>query len=377
MIRIILPIIILILGGVAMGGLMTSADTEKRTDPPPVEMRVNVQTVQSSSQVSKVYSSGVVSPAQEVNIIPQVSGKIVSIADGLQSGRRFEKGDVIARIDRKDYKLVIQQEKARVEQAELNLKLEQERLQAAQREWELLGNEGEAPDLASRKPQLALAKLNVESAQASLERAELSLSRTKIRAPFNSIVKMEQLEVGQVVGQGVVATLLGTDQYWIRVSIPASRLADIDIPDVNAEEGSTVSVLYSPSASVQIEKKGTVLRLESELDPRARTATILIGVDNPLEGDKLPLMSGAYVDVCIHGKSVEQAYRIPSIAIKEGKHVLIADSEGKLAKKDVELGWTDGEESVVLSGLATGDKIITTAISYPIYGTPLTINEEK
>ena len=292
--------------------------------------------------------------------------------------KAFKKGEEIAQIDTRDYRLILQQEHARVEQAELNLKLETERLSAAQREWELLGNSGDAPELASRKPQLALAEINLTSAQASQERAELSLSRTTIRAPFNSMVKMEQLEVGQVVGQNAaVATLQGTDQYWIRVSIPTSRLGNIDIPDVNAEIGSAVTVQYSPSETMKVEKKGRVLRMESELDPQARTATLLIGVDNPLEGDGLPLLAGAYVDVMIDGRTVNKAYRIPAMAVKEGAYVLVADAENKLAKKDIEIGWADQSDVVVLSGLEDGDRIITTVISYPIYGAPLMLNEEK
>ena len=105
------------------------------------------------------------------------------------SGSRFKKGDVIARIEQTDYRLAVAGERSRVEQAKLNLTIEKERELDAQREWELLGNEGDAPELASRKPQLRLAELGVEAAEAGLERAELSLARTVLKAPFDCIVK--------------------------------------------------------------------------------------------------------------------------------------------------------------------------------------------
>jgi membrane fusion protein, multidrug efflux system len=376
MIRIVLPIIIIVLGGAAMGALISSAGTEKRSEIPPVELHVNVYSAQSSAESAKVYSTGVVQAAQEVNIIPQVSGAIVYVAEGLQSGRRFKEGELIAQIDREDYQLALQQEVARVEQAELNLKLEQERLSASEREWVLLGKEGEAPELASRRPQLALAEINVKSAQASKKRAELALSRTSIKAPFNSIVKMEQLDIGQIVGPtGVVAALLGTDHYLIRVSIPTSRLSDIDIPDITSEIGSQVQVIYSPSDRLKIEKTGEVLRLESELDPQSKTANLLIGIKNPLEGDGLPLMVGAYVQASIAGKVIKNAFLIPSVALRDGNHVLIADQDNKLARKDVVVGWVDGEKTIILSGLAEGSQIVTTPISFPIYGSPLTIEK--
>ena len=281
MMRIIIPIVILLIGLGVMSALIGAAGVEERSEVPPIEISVKAHRIQGQTQTVEVYSSGTVQPAQQVSIIPQVSGAIVWIAEGLQAGRRFQKGELIAQIDRTDYQLIVEQERARVEQAELNLQIEEERQQGAQREWALLGKEGEAPELASRKPQLALAKINLQSAQASLRRAEVALGRTAIKAPFNSIVQQEQLEVGQVVGAAAaaapVASLVGTDQYWIRVSVPTARLLDIEIPDVSAEKGSLVQVIFAPNDRHSDERTGRVLRLEGALDPQARTANLLIG----------------------------------------------------------------------------------------------------
>ena len=378
MMRIIIPIFILLIGLGVMSALISSAGVEQRSEVAPVELNVKVYRVRGQAETVEVYSTGTVQPAQQVSIIPQVSGAVVSIADGLQAGRRFKKGDVIAQIERTDYRLVVEQELSRVEQAELNLKIEEERQQGAQREWTLLNKEGEAPELASRKPQLALAKISLQSAQASLRRAEVALGRTAIKAPFNSIVQMEQLEVGQVVGQAApVANLVGTDQYWIRVSVPTARLLDIEIPDINAEQGSTVKVVYSPSDHHSDEWTGRVLRLEGALDPQARTANLLIGVDKPLEGEGLPLMIGAYVNVIILGKEIERGYKIPAIALLDGAYVLVADEDDKLKRKDVSVGWASGEEVILIDGVADDERVIITPISYPVYGSPLVVVEEN
>ena len=53
----------------------------------------------------------------------------------------------------------------------------------------------------------------------------------------------------------------------------------------------------------------------------------------------------------------------------------VADAENNLARKDVVVGWVDGDETVVLSGIEDLERLITTPISYPIYGSPLTILE--
>ncbi|MEC7985018.1 MAG: efflux RND transporter periplasmic adaptor subunit [Myxococcota bacterium] len=373
-IRIVVPILLLLAGVVSMVVLASSATEEEKVDIIPPEISVKIQSVNITPQRIKVHSSGVVRASQTVNIVPQVGGKIVSIADSLQPGRRFQKGETIANIDPEDYRLNLEQDKSRVQQAQVELQVEEKRQEAAQREWALLGNDGEAPLLASRKPQLEVARLALAAAKAAQNRSELSLSRTRLVAPFNGIIKSEQLEIGQVVGVGApVATLLGTDQYWVRVSVPAARLKDIDIPDVGVETGSKVLLVYRPSSEVMVEKVGVVLRLEAELDPQSRTATLLIGVDNPLGGDEFPLIIGAFVNVIIDGKQVDNAVQLPASALRDGDHVLVADKENKLARKDVQVGWTDGENVFITGGLESGDRVITSTISTPIYGTSLRI----
>ena len=369
----ILPIVIIGAGIGAMSALINSGEAEQRVDVVPPPLQVEVIKVAQSEELVKVYASGVVQPSHQVNLVPQVQGKVVYVADGLRSGSRFRKGEVIARIEQADYKLAVAGERSRVEQAKLNLTIEKERELDAQREWELLGNTGEAPELASRKPQLRLAELGVEAAEAGLQRAELALSRTVLKAPFDCIVKSEQLELGQVVGGSPVATLQGTEQFQVRVSVPTAHLPNLHIPGINGDDGSKADVRFQVSNDVELHKEGHVLGLESELDPQARTINVLIGIDDPMSGDGLPLLIGSYVDVELDGQSVMETVRIPSTALREGSYVLIADAEDKLAKKDVKIGWFDQADVVLTAGLTAGDRIVTTSMSYPIYGAELAI----
>ena len=371
-IRLIIPLLLLASG---IGGavvLASSAKKEERVDVPTPKISVSVFSVQNSSQQVILQSSGVVQAAQTVRITPQVSGKLNSVADNLQPGRRFAKGDLLVKIDSKDYRLALEQEKSRVERAALELQIEQKRQESAQKEWELLGNEGAPTDLASRKPQLQVAQINLEAAEAAMERARVMVNRTRIVAPFDGIVQSEQVEYGQVVNVGSpLLTLIGTNQYWVRVAVPASRLQAIEIPDITGDTGSLVKIRYAPSPEQEQIRDGVVLRMEAQLDQQSRTAHLLIGIDNPLDG--FPLMLGAYVDVEIMGKKVPSGVRIPASALREGSHVLIADEDNKLAKKDVVVGWVEKEEVVIVDGLEDGVKVVTSQMSMPIYGSLLEI----
>lgn len=372
----IISLLIILLGIGSMVALVNAGGTEQRIEPELTALKVEILEVTPAVQQSKIYTSGVVQPSQQINLVPQVSGRIVFVADGLQAGRRFSKGEMIAKIEPADYQLMVRQEKARVEQAKLNLKLEEERQATAQREWELLGNEGATPELTSRRPHLELMQVSLDAANAALERAELNLFRTTMYAPFNAIVKQEQLDIGQVVGGSPVGILQGTDSFFVRASIPISRLPEIDIPE-GTEDGSEVSIHFSPSDRFSLVKQGRISRLEGELDPQARTANVLIEIDDPLDGDEMPLLLSSYVNVEIIGKTYENATRIPSSSLLDGEYVLIADKDNKLARKNVEVGWNDKKDVVLLSGLEAGDRIVTTSMSYAIYGSPLEIISQE
>ena len=373
----LLPLGIIGAGVVVMGALINSADSEQRVDVVPPPLQVEIIEATQSEQLVKVYASGVVQPSHQVNLVPQVQGKIVYVADGFRVGQRFRKGEVIAQIEQTEYQLAVASERSRVEQARLNLTVENEREQDAQREWELLGNEGEAPELASRKPQLRLAELSVEAAEAGLERAELALSRTILKAPFDCIVRTEQLELGQVVGGSPVATLQGTKQFQVKVSVPTLHLPNLHVPGITGETGSKADIRFSISETVTLHKNGYVLGLESELDPQARTINLLVAIDDPMDGEGLPLLLGAYVDVELDGQSVMNTVRIPSTALREGSYVLVADAEDKLARKDVKVGWFDQSDVILTDGLSTGDRIVTTSMSYPIYGAALELLQKQ
>ena len=90
----------------------------------------------------------------------------------------------------------------------------------------------------------------------------------------------------------------------------------------------------------------------------------------------MPLLIGSYVEVELDGQSVKETIRIPSSALREGSYVLVADAEDKLARKDVTVGWFDQSDVVLTAGLDSGDRIVTTSMSYPIYGASLELIQQ-
>ena len=153
---------------------------------------VEVLEVQLGSYTASVAATGLVEPARQVRLVPQVSGRVVEVAPGLQPGARLQAGALLARIDGRDYRFAVTQQESLLEQARLELELERGRQATAQREWALLGDDrdpSEAP-LALRGPHLLAAEKRLAAAEASLAQARLNLERTAIRAPFAASVQI-------------------------------------------------------------------------------------------------------------------------------------------------------------------------------------------
>ena len=98
-------------------------------------------------------------------------------------------------------------------------------------------------------------------------------------------------------------------------------------------------------------------------------------LQNPFDAEGLPILPGSFVEIYIEGKNIEEVYAIPSTALREGNHVLIADPNDKMAKKDVVVGWRLHNEVYITSGLEEGDRIITSPVSFPVYGSAVAILE--
>lgn len=374
-----LSVLVLVVGLGLAGAMVAMSGTEEQVAPAAEVTPVEVVTAAAMEHVITISTTGTVVAARQVSIIPQVNGQLRSVSDRLKPGGRFQAGEVIARIDSRDYRLSVEQQRSSVEQAVVELALEQGRQETAQREWVLLGGEGAPPDIVARRPQLQAVEASLASARSRLATAELSLQRTALRAPFNTIVITETAEVGQVVGGASIATLVGTDELWVQVSVPVEQLAHINIPGVNAETGSTVTVTQNLGTE-KVARVGTVISLSGQLDQQSRTATLIVSIEDPLnlkaEGmPGLPMLPGAFVDVTITGQSPGPTIKLPRVAVADRDHVWIA-SDGKLVRRPVQVGWGDQSDIYITAGVSVGEKVVVTPMSVPIEGMAVSLGGE-
>ncbi|MCK6507922.1 efflux RND transporter periplasmic adaptor subunit [Myxococcota bacterium] len=374
--QVVVPIAILLAGGAAAAALFSLRPEAEQAPLAEVAMPVEVSTLQATTAQAHVGGTGTVSAEQQVVLTPQVGGRLVSVSEALRPGGRVRQGEVLARIDARDFENAVTQAESQVAQARVNLELEKSRGAVAEREWALVGEgrSAEEAPLALRRPQLASAQAALASAEATLATARLNLERTSLRAPFDAIVLSEGVDVGQVVGAATqVATLVGTARLRVEVRVPVEALAMLEIPGMGAEQGSTATVTQrlttGGAGSQAITRPGRVVGLGGQIDAATRSATVLVGIEDPLgDGSGLPLLPGAYVEVDVQGRPVEGAIAVPRVGIREGTVAWVVGAEDRLERRDVTVGWRSEDRVFVTAGLQAGDRVVTSPLSLPVPG---------
>ncbi|MEE9386148.1 MAG: efflux RND transporter periplasmic adaptor subunit [Nannocystaceae bacterium] len=348
----LIPVLLVV---IALAGAHRMIDSPDRVVSEPVPQptpSVAVLVLSEQTLRPRIVGTGVIEPARQVTVVPEVAGRVVYQSPDFVIGGRVRAGDVLVRIEARNYKLVIRQQRNLVEQAKLALELEVGRGEVARREWELLAKEGgvrASPGrLASREPHRQAAEVGVDAAKSTLERARLDLRRTTIRAPFDATVIRESVEVGQVVGQGsVLATLVGTAEVWARVSLPVEDLASIELPGPRSQDLGAQVQLSQQLRGLSGPWTGRAARLVHELNVDSRTAQLLVAVARPFDPEpgQLPLLPGAFVRAEILGRPVAHAIAIPRAAVFEGRKIWRVDEDDRLRLHSLVPLWS--EENVV------------------------------
>jgi RND family efflux transporter MFP subunit len=373
----LLPPVIILGCGLAAGALISLGGQAEKTPPEVTPTLVLVQTLVPEDTTALVQATGVVQPARQVTIVPQVAGKVEEVSAQLVPGGRVSQGDLLAMIEQRDYLAAHAQAQSQLRQAELELALERGRATTAKREWDMLHSDGKAPrqsSLALREPHLEVAKARVRAAQAAVRQAEANISRTRLRAPFSAVVVTENVDVGQVVGPATpIATLVGTEKLWVTVSVPMTALADLQLPS-GAVPGSPAKVIHRLGDGEQIIHQGRLMRLAGRLDAQTRQAQVTVAVDSPFDpvDGAVPLLPGTYVEVEIQGKPMPQVFRVPRSAVHEGSRVWVVD-EDTLAPREVTIDGGDTNTVLVVGGLTAGDALVTSSLSLPVPGQPVEI----
>jgi RND family efflux transporter MFP subunit len=223
-------------------------------------------------------------------------------------------------------------------------------LVAAQAAYDAAETHLESMRNVSREAALKSAQGQLTSAEGKFEGAAAQVSYSEIRSPINGVVTDRSLFAGETAAAGApVITVMDTSSLLAKTHLAQSlaqrmKLGDraqVQVPGVATPVAAEVS-LISPA-----------------LDPGSTTVEVWLRIDNKAGTLKV----GTPVKVSITGRTVAQAWKVPSSSIltaQDGsKSVMVVGADGAAHRKPVTLGLQDAQDVQITGGLAPSDLVIT------------------
>lgn len=386
--KVVLPLLIIGLALLAAQALMVSGPAVPKVSRDVKATFVEVLTARVQDEQTAIVAYGTVQVHQRLIVQPEISGRVVKLNPRLVIGETLGKGATLLQIDPRDYQVAVNEQRASLAKAEFDLQVELGNQAVAKREWSLLNpSAGEvntlSRQLALRRPHLKEKRIALAAAKSRLHRARLNLQRTMLRAPFNALVLNESVEVGQLINQqSSVATLVGTDEFRVQVSVPIQQLEWIAFPGPGHPQGSPVRVIRERGNGQPVVREGTVVELLGDVTENGRMAQVLVSIADPLElanpaQVRRPLLLGEYVRVEIEGPELHDVIVLPRDAIREGSRVWVKNSENQLDVRPVEIILSRKDTVLINRGLRDGEAIITSQLPAAIPGLPLQTVDES
>ena len=379
--KITLPLIILSISAAIASLLILQKEPPRTVDSERPTMLVDVVRARSGSTQVVINAQGTVVPRTQTTMVSEVAGLITEVSPAFVAGGFFSKGDLLVRIDDRNYRAEVKRAEASVAAAQTKIDQETGLAEFAKTDWErarkLLNSSKAASDLALRKPQVLEAYAQLEFAKADLEKRQGDLDRTQIRAPYDGLVREKLADIGQFVNAGSpIAATFAIDVAEIRLPLPDKELPFLELDNVVFEAGEGPKVNVSAVIGGQVNFwDGRIVRTEGVFDEKSRVLYVVAQIGDPYNRLNSrwtqPLRMGTFVKARIAGSDLDDVVRLPRSVLRGNSRVWTVTDENTLKPVEVSIVRSDEKYVFIASGLLDGQLICTTLLDNPLPGTPV------
>lgn len=344
-----------------------------------------------------VYGTAIAGRTIELRAL--VAGEIVFVHPELRAGRTVENGAVLVRIDTFAYEGAVSEARANLREAEARLMESEARIASEQsalertreqlvlaerdlqRSRQLLGSGSatqktvddrrmtlsqRAQAVELRQANLAIEQARAEQQRAANARLEWKLAQagraladTALKAPFAGVVQSENAGAGRNVGANDVLVSL-YDETAIEVRFVVSdnqfgRLAN----DPDGVIGRPVAITWTVGGA-PIVYDGAIDRIGAEI--RSERGGVELYARIAARQGAGALRPGAFVEVRVPDQIYLQTVRLPETAVYGGAYVYVIE-EGRMRRREVTIAAFTGSDVLIASGLAGGERVLTTQIA--------------
>lgn len=349
---------------------------------------VRLEPVTKGVLIKTISAPGLIEPRTKVEISAQVSARIIAIP--FRENTLVKKGDVVVRLDAVDLAALLDSAKAQVKSEEARLEGARAQHTNASRELarrrELFATKDISKaeldqaelEYARAESNLRSAEFAIDIAKANVTRAEKDLSNTVISAPFDGVVTKRNAEVGELV---VVGTLNNPGSVIMEIADLSDMIVKAKVDEANiapVKAGQKAKVFLNPFPEKSFEATVERVSLVRQLDTKDGTAYFEteLKLENP---NNFELREGFTANSDIGVEVFRDVLLVPSQAIvdrpvddlpKEIRANQYVDPTKKFARvvyvfdgdkaitKPVSIGASDLTKTVILGGLAEGERTI-------------------
>ena len=420
----VLVVAILLFSGFAYMELYGSRDLPQQADLTTPDLNVDVFQVQQADFQEIIYGFGTVQADQEVVVAAQVTGQVIEVSPELDVGRSVkarqlalsstdtieEPGDLLIRIDPKDYLQRQQQALSRIEEAKVELqrmdlafsgtkkqlaqsqdvlktlKAEYERIKSAMRrqasseselDRSLLEVQRYEESILQFQNQLDLmpaersaAEQRLTSNEAEARQVTNDLERTRIIPPFDGIISDVQVALGQFVRSGEPLFRL-TDLRTVEIPVALAQDEFLRLQALQ-QDGLKPPVQLQSSDTTSVTWKGDLVRVAPEADTESRTVQVFIEVANT--PDFPLLLPGTFVTAAIDGPVTNNCLLIPREALVSNT-VYVVSKENLVVQRPVVVQRII-QAMAVVEGVQLGDLIAVTNLDLLMEGQQVNVQRQ-
>ena len=289
---------------------------------------------------------------ESVNLMPQVSGRVTERR--FQDGDNLKKGQLLFVIDPSPFKAQLDSAKASLAQAQAALELA--KVQFA-RDQELVGTRAiSKQDYDTKKSTVDQSEAQVEAAKAAIETAQINLDYCYIHSPIDGRAGARLVDVGNVV-QANTTSLLSIQR--IDPIYALFTVTENDLPGVQKQmsHGTLKALVRLPSDPEDSARPGKVEFLDNSVQNATGTVNLRATLSNPDHH----FWPGQFVNVRLVLEMQKGAVLVPSQAAQisqKGPFVFVVKPDDTAELRPVTLGLRQGNDVVVASGLAAGERVV-------------------
>ena len=287
-----------------------------------------------------------------VNLQAKVSAYVVE--QRVPDGADVKAGDLLYRLDRRDFQVALDQSSAQVERDQASLDYQK----ASFERGDALSKTGfiAKDGLDQRASGMHQAEAALTADRAMQRAAQLNLDYTDIRAPFAGRLGRNQAAIGTLAGAGqtVLNTLVQIDPVYVTFDPGETDLVELQ----KARHAGTVAVDVTVPGQDVKPHVGELTFIDNSVSRATGTVTARATIANA----DMSLLPGQYVRVKVHLREQPDALLVPQVAVGSsqlGKYVFVVGAGDKVEQRGIALGPSEGDLVAVTGDLRPGERVIT------------------